>query len=63
MKDIANNELTIGDMVKILKSPYKDLIGKIVKVIHSDNPNKVKVSYSQNWQGYYNPNDVVKMKN
>ena len=45
MKDIANNDVYPGDKIKILFSDYKNQEGRIVKVIRSDNPAKIKVEF------------------
>lgn len=48
MKDIANNDIYPGDKIKILFSDYKNQEGMIVRVIYSDNPNKIKVEFDEN---------------
>lgn len=60
MRDIANNEIHWGDKVKILFSDYEAQVGKIVKVILSDNPDKIKVEFNESWVGYFFPHEVVK---
>ena len=63
MIDIAGNEVFPGDYVKILQSDYPNFIGQIYKVLKSDNPLKVRVEYSNQWQGYYSSSDIVKVDN
>ena len=60
---IAGNEVFPGDYVKILQSDYPNFIGQIYKVLKSDNPLKVRVEYSNQWQGYYSSSDIVKVDN
>jgi hypothetical protein len=60
MKDIANNDVYPGDKIKILFSDYKNQEGMIVRVIYSDNPNKIKVEFNESWVGYFFPHQVVK---
>lgn len=60
MRDFANNEIYPGDFVKIIYSDYESHIGKVVKVIKSDNPNKIKVNFDDQWWGYFFPHEVVK---
>lgn len=60
MRDIANNEIHWGDKVKILFSDYESQVGKIVKVILSDNPDKIKVEFNESWVGYFFPYEIVK---
>jgi hypothetical protein len=63
MTDIAGNEVYPGDYIKILQSDYPNFIGKIYKVLKSDNPFKVRVEYNNQWQGYYSSRDIVKVDN
>ena len=60
MKDIANNDVYPGDFVKILFSDYKNQEGIIVRVIRSDNPDKIKVEFNESWVGYFFPYEIVK---
>lgn len=60
MKDIANNDVYPGDKIKILFSDYKNQEGRIVRVIYSDNSNKIKVEFDESWVGYFFPHQVVK---
>jgi hypothetical protein len=60
MKDMANNDVYPGDFVKIIFSDYKNQEGKIVRVIRSDNPEKIKVEFDESWVGYFYPHQVVK---
>jgi hypothetical protein len=60
MRDFANNEIYPGDFVKIIYSDYESHIGKVVKVIKSDNPDKIKVDFNDQWWGYFFPYEVVK---
>lgn len=53
MKDISNNDVYPGDKIKILFSDYKNQEGRIVKVIYSDNPAKIKVEFDESWVGYF----------
>ena len=60
MKDIANNDVYPGDKIKILFSDYKNQEGMIVRVIRSDNPDKIKVEFNESWVGYFFPYEIVK---
>ena len=60
MRDFANNEIYPGDFVKIIYSDYESHIGKVVKVIKSDNPDKIKVDFNDQWCGYFFPHEIVK---
>lgn len=62
MFDIANNELFVGDKVMIVRcDEYPTLVGRIATIMsHQDNPNKIKVSLSDQWQGYFRGVDVEK---
>ena len=60
MKDIANNDVYPGDKIKILFSDYKNQEGMIVRVIYSDNPDKIKVEFNESWVGYFYPHQIVK---
>ena len=62
MFDRANNELKVGDKVMIVCcDDYPSLVGKIATIMgHQDNPNKIKVSLSDQWQGYFRGVDIEK---
>jgi hypothetical protein len=63
MFDIADNEVSIGDKVKILKCDYSNFIGKIFTVAsYQDCKNKIKVNISDQWQGYFYPHEIVKVE-
>jgi hypothetical protein len=65
MFDILGKKLNPGDKVYLIKSDYKNLAGKIYTVMQHDildSPNKVKISISDQWQGYYNFNEVIKVE-
>lgn len=65
MKDIMGNEIYPGDKVFLIKSPYKNLENKIYTVMQPnryDPINKVKISISDQWQGYYKFNEIIKVK-
>jgi len=62
MFDIANNELFVGDKVMVVRcDEYPTLVGRIATIMgHQDNPNKIKVSFSDQWQGYFRGVDIEK---
>ena len=62
MFDRANNKLFVGDKVIIMScDDYPSLVGRIATIMdHQDNPNKIKVSFSDQWQGYFRGVDVEK---
>jgi hypothetical protein len=60
MFDCNGNKIEIGDKVKILKSDYPNHIGKIVSVMTPDAENKIRVSFSDQWQGYFKYNEIEK---
>lgn len=65
MVDILGKKLNPGDKVYLIKSDYKNLEGKIYTVMKPDildSPNKVKISISDQWQGYFNFNEVIKIE-
>jgi len=60
--DIVGHQLNIGDKVLIIKcDSYPSLIGKMPTVMRSDCDTKVRVSFSDQWQGYFYPNQIVKI--
>jgi hypothetical protein len=63
MFDIANNELKVGDKVRILKcEDYPFLKNRIAIVMaHQDCENKIKVSLDYQWQGYFRFCDIIKI--
>lgn len=62
MIDINGNFVYPGDKVKILNSDYPNQIGRIVEVMnHQDCMDKVKVSFSDQWQGYFNHTQIAKV--
>ena len=61
MFDRANNELKVGDKVMIVRcDEYPNLVGKIATVIEPDESPKVRVSFSDQWQGYFRGVDIEK---
>jgi hypothetical protein len=62
MFDRANNELFVDDKVMIVRcDEYPTLVGKIATIMgHQDNHNKIKVSFSDQWQGYFRGVDIEK---
>lgn len=60
MIDCNGNKVNVGDKVKILKSDYPNHVGKIVSVMTPDAKDKIKVSFSDQWQGYFKYNEVEK---
>ena len=63
MFDRAGDKLRVGDQVIILNSDYTNFIGRIVTVMEPDTENKIKVSYDNQWQGYYRSFDILKIHN
>lgn len=61
MFDRAGNEIFVGDSVIILNSDYPNFVGRTVTVMNPDTENKIKVSYNNQWQGYYRSVDVLKL--
>lgn len=63
MFDIANSNVYLGDKLKILRcKEYPNLEGHIVTVMdHQDCEGKIKVSFSDQWQGYFRFCDVIKI--
>lgn len=52
-------EYQIGDIVKIVKCktcPW--LVGKIARIIKSDNPEKYKVDFENGFVGYFRYTDI-----
>jgi hypothetical protein len=61
MFDRANNELFVGDKVMIICcDEYPSLVGRIATVMKQDESPKVRVSFSDQWQGYFRGVDIVK---
>lgn len=62
MVDRFGKEIKVGDQVKILEAgDWTSLVGKICRVVRSDNPEKVKVEYDETWQGYHKPSNLEKI--
>ena len=48
-----------GTKVKIVRSAYAALLGRIVIVCtYQDCPDKIRVSYDDKWQGYFTPTQL-----
>lgn len=63
MIDYVGHEVNVGDKVKILEcKDFPNFIGKIVTVMVPDAPNKIKVSFSDQWQGYFKFNEIIKIQ-
>lgn len=61
MFDIANNELFVGDKVMIVRcDEYPTLVGRIATIMEQDESPKIRVSFSDQWQGYFRGVDVEK---
>ena len=61
MFDRANNELKVGDKVMIICcNDYPSLVGRIATVMTQDESPKIRVSFSDQWQGYFRGVDIVK---
>jgi hypothetical protein len=61
MFDRANNELKVGDKVMIMRcDEYSSLVGRIATVMEPDESPKVRVSFSDKWQGYFRGVDIEK---
>ena len=61
MFDIANNELFVGDKVMIVRcDDYPTLVGRIATVMEQDESPKIRVSFSDQWQGYFRGVDIEK---
>ena len=61
MFDRVNNELKIGDKVMIMRcDDYPTLVGRIATVMKQDESPKIRVSFSDQWQGYFRGVDIVK---
>jgi len=61
MFDRANNELFVGDKVMIIRcDDYPTLVGKIATVMEQDESPKIRVSFSNQWQGYFRGVDIEK---
>lgn len=61
MFDRANNELFVGDKVMIVRcDEYPSLVGKIATVMEQDESPKIRVSFSDQWQGYFRGVDIEK---
>ncbi len=60
--DIVGHKLNIGDSILIIKcDKWPNLVGKQAIVMRSDCDTKVRVSHSDQWQGYFYPNQIVKI--
>lgn len=61
MFDRANNELKVGDKVMIICcDDFPSLVGKIATVMEPDESPKIRVSFSNQWQGYFRGVDIEK---
>ena len=61
MFDRVNNELFVGDKVMIICcDEYPDLVGRIATVMEQDESPKIRVSFSDQWQGYFRGIDIEK---
>ena len=61
MFDRANNELKVGDKVMIICcNDYPSLVGRIATVMEQDESPKIRVSFSDQWQGYFRGVDIEK---
>ena len=61
MFDRANNELFVGDKVMIIRcDDYPSLVGRIATVMTQDESPKIRVSFSDQWQGYFRGVDIEK---
>jgi hypothetical protein len=61
MFDRANNELFVGDKVMIVRcDDYPTLVGRIATVMEQDESPKIRVSFSDQWQGYFRGVDIEK---
>ena len=61
MFDRANNELKVGDKVIIMRcDDYPSLVGRIATVMEQDAFPKIRVSFSDQWQGYFRGIDIEK---
>jgi hypothetical protein len=61
MFDRANNELFVGDKITIVRcDEYPSLVGRIATVMEQDESPKIRVSFSDQWQGYFRGVDIEK---
>jgi hypothetical protein len=61
MFDRANNELFVGDKITIVRcDEYPSLVGRIATVMEQDEFPKIRVSFSDQWQGYFRGVDIEK---
>ena len=61
MFDRANNELKVGNKVMIVScDEYPTLVGRIATVMEQDESPKIRVSFSDQWQGYFRGVDIEK---
>jgi hypothetical protein len=61
MFDRANNELKVGDKVMIMScDDYPSLVGRIATIMEPDESPKIRVSFSDQWQGYFHGVDIEK---
>ena len=61
MFDRANNELKVGDKVMIVRcDEYPTLVGRIATIMQQDGSPKIRVSFSDQWQGYFRGVDIEK---
>ena len=53
-----------GTQVRIVKNEFRGLIGRVVTVCpqhQQDCPDRVRVAYAGNWQGYFAPNELAEL--
>ena len=53
-----------GTLVKIISSDFEGMIGMAARVCtYQDCPGKIRVSFSDKWQGYFMPTQIEEVKN
>ena len=53
-----------GTLVKIISSDFEGMIGMVARVCtYQDCPSKIRVSFSDKWQGYFTPTQIDEVKN
>ena len=53
-----------GTLVKIISSDFKGVIGMAARICtHQDCPGKIRVSFSDKFQGYFTPEQLTEIKN
>ena len=56
IEDFKNGDHVIIE--KVDDEFYNNLIGRFATVVHSDVPNKIKVFFDEQWQGYFLPDQL-----